>query len=207
VKLTVDRIVDAGMVVFGEHGYAGMSMRQVADRLDVHAGSLYYHVRNKEALLRLLAGRVAGAAYAAGSFALDELPDDASWSERVEVQLVALRAKLLEHDGGPVLLASSPAMLTPEALSIMERLLATLDAGGVPAADRPVAADMLLSYVTGFVLQEQAEPGVPAAAVDPGEMVERFPLTMRDGPAYGPEEMFRRSLRLQLAAIEGLISR
>ncbi|MYR87253.1 TetR family transcriptional regulator, partial [Streptomyces sp. SID685] len=42
MKLTKERIVDAGMAVFSEVGYQNLSMRQVADRLDAHAGSLYY---------------------------------------------------------------------------------------------------------------------------------------------------------------------
>jgi hypothetical protein len=69
-------------------------------------------------------------------------------------------------------------------------------AEAIAEAGRAVAADMLLSYVTGFVLQEQAESGAPPAGVDRAEFAERFPLTMRDGPAYGPDEIFRRSLRL-----------
>lgn len=206
VKLTLDRIVDAGMATFAEQGYTGLSMRQVAERLDVHAGSLYYHVRNKNALLVLLADRVAGEAYAAGTTALDQLPPDAGWAARVEAQAVTLRATLCRHEGGPLLLAGSPAMLSPGALSLMERLWATLRDAGVPAADCPVAADTLLSYVTGFVLQEQVEPAPPEVTAESfAALAARFPLTMTGTPAYEPDEMFLRSVRLQCAAFGTLV--
>jgi AcrR family transcriptional regulator len=205
VKLTLDRIVDAGMATFAEHGYAGLSMRQVAQRLGVHAGSLYYHVKNKDALLRLLADRIAGEAYAAGTAALDRLPPGALWTTKIEEQLLALRRTLRRHAGGPVLLAASPALLSTGALSLMERLLATLAEAGVPSEHRAVAADTLLSHVTGFVLQEQAEPPAPdRTAVDATTLRQRFPMTMAAASAHTPDEMFRQSLRLQCAAITTL---
>ena len=205
MKLTLDRIVDAGMATFAEHGYAGLSMRHVAERLDVHAGSLYYHVRNKDALLALLADRVATEAFDAASAALAALPPNAGWPQRIEAQLLALRTTLRRHPGGPSLLATSPFMLSPGALSLMERLLAELDAAGVPRAPRAVAADTLLSYVTGFVLQEQVEPAAPPGTGEAAaDLAERFPRTFADGRAYPPDEMFRRSLRLQCAAIAAL---
>src|SRR4051794_19346092 len=147
MKLTRERIVEAGLLVFAERGYAGLSMRLVAERLGVHAGSLYYHVRNKEALLALLADRVAARAYEAGERALADLPPGTDWVARVEAQALALRVTLREHAGGPLLLAGSPSMLSTGALSLMERLLGTLSDAGVPEAERPVAADVLMSYV------------------------------------------------------------
>jgi AcrR family transcriptional regulator len=200
VKLTKERIIEAGLVTFAEHGYAGLSMRQVADRLGVHAGSLYYHVRNKEALLALLADRVAARAYDAGEAALAALDADAGWVARVEAQADALRRTLREHEGGPLLLAGSPSMLSPGGLSLMERLLGTLRDGGVPEPDRTIMADVLLSYVTGFVLQEQAESQatLPADA-DLAGLAVRFPLTFGSAKAHAPDEMFTRSVRLLCA--------
>lgn len=132
MKLTADRIIDAGMAVFAQTGYHGFSVRQVADRLDVHAGSLYYHVPSKAALLQLMADRVVRQAYEAGTAALAGLPAQAGWPARVTAQAVALRQSILQHPGGAIMLAGSPKTLSPGALSLMERLLATLAEAGVP---------------------------------------------------------------------------
>ncbi|MEU1659601.1 TetR family transcriptional regulator [Streptomyces griseofuscus] len=199
MKLTKERIVDAGMAVFAEVGYQNLSMRQVADRLDAHAGSLYYHVRGKEELLALMADRVCRRAYDAGTAALAALPSAAVWQDRVEAQATALRAQIKEHPGGAQLLAESPGMLSTGAFSLMERLLRTLLDGGLPAAHCGIAADTLLSHVTGFVLQEQNQPTAPAAVTAEryADLCERFPLLMGDLiPRLSDDEKFSRSIRL-----------
>ena len=82
MKLSVDRIVDAGLETYAEVGFHALSMRQVARRLDAQAGSLYYHVADKATLVRLMADRVARQAYDAGTVALDALPVDHDWRAR-----------------------------------------------------------------------------------------------------------------------------
>jgi TetR/AcrR family tetracycline transcriptional repressor len=206
MKLTLERIVTAGMATFAEQGYQGLSMRQVADRLDVHAGSLYYHVRNKEALLALLADRVAVEAYDAGTAALAALPAGAGWQQRIEAQSLALRHSIRARRGGPVLLAGSPTTLSAGALGLMERLLSTMAAAGLPAEHRGPAADVLLSHITGFVLQEQNEGNTPAVTAEQvAELGRRFPLTMATGPELDADEVFRRSVHLICAGIATLI--
>ncbi len=207
VKLDLDRIVDAAMEVFAEVGFAGLSMRQVAERLDASAGSLYYHVRNKDELIRLMADRVVAQAYDAGTAALDALPPGAGWAPRVEAQAVALRRSIRLRPGGAVLLAGSPQVLSPAALALMERLQATLDVAGVPAEHRGVAADTVLSHVTGFVLQEQSASGVPAiTAAEFARLSDRFPMTVGAGDRPGQDEKFVRSVRLLCAGIGTLLA-
>ncbi|WP_329192510.1 MULTISPECIES: TetR/AcrR family transcriptional regulator [unclassified Streptomyces] len=206
MKLTAERIVDAGMAVFAESGYHGLSMRRVAQRLDVHAGSLYYHVPNKSALVQLMADRVARQAYEAGTAALVELGPGAGWQERVETQLVALRGTLRRHPGGAVMFADSPKVLSTAALALMERLLETLAEAGVPAADCAVGADALLSHVTGFVLQEQSRsPAVAVGAEEGAALRERFPVTVAAASAFGGDEKFVRSVRLLCTGLDALL--
>ncbi|MFJ9343075.1 TetR/AcrR family transcriptional regulator [Streptomyces sp. NPDC101733] len=208
MKLTKERIIDAGMAVFAETGYHGLSMRGVAQRLDAQAGSLYYHVPNKSALVRLMADRVARQAYEAAGTALDELPAGADWRQRIEAQLTTLRASIRSHPGGAVMLADSPKVLSPGALSLMERLLQTLREARVPAEHRGVGADMLLSHVTGFVLQEQSQTHtITISAEGVTAMRERFPMTMTEAGTLTEDEKFLRSVRLLCAGLETLIER
>lgn len=46
-----DRIVDAAIALFNERGFAGTSMQDISDRVDLQKGSLYYYVTSKEMLL------------------------------------------------------------------------------------------------------------------------------------------------------------
>ncbi|WP_406179740.1 TetR/AcrR family transcriptional regulator [Streptomyces sp. NBC_01006] len=206
MKLTVERIIDAGMAVFAETGYHGLSMRRVAQRLDAQAGSLYYHVPNKGALVQLMADRVARQAYDAGTTALDQLDPGADWRQRIEAQLVTLRHSIRRHAGGAVMLADSPKVLSPGALSLMERLLETLREAGVPAVHRGVAADTLLSHVTGFVLQEQSQsPTAAVSADDATALRERYPMTVAEAGTLTEDEKFTRSVRLLCAGVDTLV--
>ena len=45
------RILDSATAVFAEHGYAGASMRDIAERLGITKAALYYHFTSKEDLL------------------------------------------------------------------------------------------------------------------------------------------------------------
>ncbi|MEW1635909.1 TetR/AcrR family transcriptional regulator [Streptomyces sp. NPDC093801] len=207
MKLTKERIVDAGMAVFAEVGYQNLSMRQVAERLDTHAGSLYYHVRGKDELLALMADRVCRRAYDAGTEALAALPPAAAWQDRIEAQATSLRRGIAQHPGGAQLLAESPGMLSTGALALMERLLSTLLDAGLPADHRPIAADTLLSHVTGFVLQEQNQPAAPPPVTAElyADLCERFPLVMDPlTQRPGQDEKFIRSVRLLCAGFATL---
>jgi TetR/AcrR family tetracycline transcriptional repressor len=51
MPLTRQQIITAAAATLREQGLAGLSMRGVAQRLDVRAGALYYHVTSKQELL------------------------------------------------------------------------------------------------------------------------------------------------------------
>lgn len=53
--LTRERLVDAALALINDEGLEGLSMRSLAERLDVKASSLYWHVRDRRELLELLA--------------------------------------------------------------------------------------------------------------------------------------------------------
>ena len=44
------RILDAALELLSEHGYEGMSLQRVADRVGLHKSSLFHHFRSKEEL-------------------------------------------------------------------------------------------------------------------------------------------------------------
>ncbi|MDY7037675.1 MAG: TetR/AcrR family transcriptional regulator [Thermodesulfobacteriota bacterium] len=50
-KLEKDMILEAGACLFAEKGYASTSVRDISIELNVSIAALYYHFKNKEALL------------------------------------------------------------------------------------------------------------------------------------------------------------
>ena len=56
--LTRDRLVEAALEVVQGDGLESLSMRALAERLEVKAASLYWHVRDRRELVELLAGSI-----------------------------------------------------------------------------------------------------------------------------------------------------
>lgn len=48
---TAARLLEVAAELFGRHGYQQTTTREIADRLQLQKGSLYYHIKNKEELL------------------------------------------------------------------------------------------------------------------------------------------------------------
>src|SRR5256885_10314575 len=58
--LSGERLVEASLELIQDEGLEGLSMRALADRLEVKAASLYWHVRDRSELLELLAESILG---------------------------------------------------------------------------------------------------------------------------------------------------
>lgn len=58
MALTRERILETALAILRSYGLADLSMRRLAQELDVAPGALYYHVHNKQELLNLLAARL-----------------------------------------------------------------------------------------------------------------------------------------------------
>ena len=49
--MTRQRILDAAAVLFGDQGYSATTMRQIARRARIDAGTVYYYFASKEEIL------------------------------------------------------------------------------------------------------------------------------------------------------------
>ncbi|PRY25260.1 TetR family transcriptional regulator [Aliiruegeria haliotis] len=73
-EITGPRIRDAALTLFAQHGYAAVSMRQIASEVGVQAGALYTYTADKQALLfDLLEGHMQ---HLLDSWAAEPFPED-----------------------------------------------------------------------------------------------------------------------------------
>jgi AcrR family transcriptional regulator len=83
------KVLDAAARLFREKGYAGTTMRDVAERCGIRAASLYYHFPSKDEILAEVfdygVRRVAGAVRTA----VDELPVTASSYDKIRAAVHA----------------------------------------------------------------------------------------------------------------------
>jgi TetR/AcrR family tetracycline transcriptional repressor len=161
----IDRegMVEAALELLDDVGVEGLSMRRLAERLGVKAASLYWHVRNKEELLGLLADEICAG--------VREPDPDLPWREKVETLVRENRRVLLLHrDAARILAGTVPA--GPNRLRLAETMLGTLLGAGFSRRDAVRAAFLLTDYATHFVVEETRLAGV-GTANDTGKQEKR----------------------------------
>lgn len=98
VGITVAAITDAALAVIRADGVDGLTMRSVAERLQVQAPSLYHHVHNKAELLDLVA-RNAFDEFAADKTTYEEVRSVDDWIAVTKSGAFRLRAFYTDHPG------------------------------------------------------------------------------------------------------------
>jgi TetR/AcrR family tetracycline transcriptional repressor len=171
-----DDVLREAINLLDDVGMDGITIRRLAERLDVQPGALYRHFASKRALLDAMVEHIAAGAG-------DEIPaeDDLDWADRVRAVAVGMRTGMLAHRDGARLLATF-AEPGPTALAGWERFTGVLRAAGATEVAAMVAVDTILCYVNGFTIEEQSR-------------------TEPDGGRSARDERFRAGLDLIIAGI------
>jgi TetR/AcrR family transcriptional regulator len=102
---TRDRILDQAEILFASHGFAGTSVRDIANRADLTPASLYNHFSNKDALYRAVLSRGVQPLMER----LGELTTSEDLSESVPQFIEGIMNHLAEHSHLPRLIALEAA--------------------------------------------------------------------------------------------------
>jgi TetR/AcrR family tetracycline transcriptional repressor len=160
--LSRERLVEAALELINEDGLEALSMRALADRLEVRAASLYWHVRDRRELLELVAESM-----------LESIPPvraRGGWRQSVLAAGAALRkAVASQKDGDRVLLEVRDALPRSRLHAAIKEQLES--AGLQPAEAGEVALMVMVSAIAGQVPTDEApvKAGSPAAiAIDSG---------------------------------------
>src|SRR5580693_1240709 len=94
--LTKAGIVQAALGLLDDAGMDGLTVRALAARLGVQAPALYWHVRNKQALLDEMATLI----WRRVGDVMAGLPASTPWRELMSVYAATIRAELLGHRDG-----------------------------------------------------------------------------------------------------------
>lgn len=145
-RLSREKIVAAAVDLLDAEGVQQLSMRGLAERLQAHATSLYWHVTTKDDILDLALDAV---------FAEVQLPDGHSgpWRENVIAFMTELRHVLLRHPWAAALTNSRP-LVGPNALARSEFVYASLVEADFSGIDLSAAASAITTYVTGSASAE-----------------------------------------------------
>lgn len=206
MKLNPEVIARAALRLLNEVGLDGLTMRLVANDLNVRAPTLYWHVKNKQELLDAMA-----------TLMLVEIvePIEAprrgvDWSQWLRHLAERLRRHLLRYRDGARVMAGT-AVTHPAVYRFVELTLQTLQDNGFSPVSAARGFPTLYHYTVGFVIEEQSrdaaeyeenpyQPETMAMTLDP----QRFPLTAAVLPtmfAAGADAEFDHGLGLILAGM------
>jgi len=169
-RLTIDVITYAAVGLLDEVGLDDLSTRRLAARLDVQSPTLYWHVKNKAALLDLVAEAICADAF--------DIDATAPWRDQLTSGLRQFRALLTAHRDAAALLRARPP--GPARLAHIETTVGILLEAGFSPDDAAAISRLLAAHVLDSVPARQ--PG------DPGPVIARmadYPNLARVGPAFG----------------------
>lgn len=180
IPLTPERVFGAAVVLADERGIDALTMRHLAEELGVEAMSLYYHVKNKEAILDgLVAAVVTEIGDELGGF---ETPQDIlDWKVATRERVLTARRVMLRHPWAPGVIEARTSM-TPEIVLYFEGLLGIMVTGGFSYDLAHHALHAFGSRALGFSQELFAPDDETAGDEQAGqilaEMAERLPYMM-----------------------------
>ncbi|MFI1398979.1 TetR/AcrR family transcriptional regulator C-terminal domain-containing protein [Streptomyces sp. NPDC020681] len=184
------RVARTALSLLNEVGLEGLTLRAIAKELDVKAPALYWHFKDKQALLDEMATEMLRRMTAELTSAAESRPP-ADWREAVTAAMRGLREHLLRYRDGAKVYSGTHFTDTSYAAPMEAHLRLLTEAGFSPGA----AARAWLtgySYTIGYVIEEQAMGPDPARGTEGYDLAARaerlaeFPLAAAAG-----EEMFR----------------
>jgi len=177
-------VVRTALGLLNEVGLEGLTLRGIGKALDVQAPALYWHFKNKQALLDEMATTMLRDLLTAADAPSPALP----WESWMAESIRGLRQMLLRYRDGAKMFSGT--YLTDDSLlASMELPLRKLTDAGFPLRDAVRGWSTLYSYTIGFTIEEQAvhpRPDQNDALYDLGRRAQRidggkFPLALAAG--------------------------
>ncbi|MBO1419339.1 TetR/AcrR family transcriptional regulator C-terminal domain-containing protein [Streptomyces sp. FH025] len=148
-KLDHAQVVDTALRLLNEAGLDGLTLRAIAAELDVKAPALYWHFKDKQALLDEMATEIMRRMTA------EAPPPTDDWRQEYLATMRTLRAHLLRYRDGAKVYSGARFTDTSYAPGLDAALRVLIGAGFSPAAAAR-AWQTAYSYTIGYVVEEQA---------------------------------------------------
>ncbi|GKU24402.1 TetR family transcriptional regulator [Clostridium folliculivorans] len=145
MAISKESIINASLNILNRDGISNLTMRTLAKELNIKAASLYWHIKDKQALYDLLSEHINQ------EIVLPEGLKDPK-ETLINLSLEIRRVLLKTRDAVDVLSQSFPS--TPSRIQSIKFILQTLSEYGVSNKNCLTAANLLNNYILSFVADE-----------------------------------------------------
>ena len=147
--LTAERVIEGAVTLADEIGVDALTIRKLADAIDVKPMTIYHHVPNKEAIIDGMVDLVFSE--------IDLPPADLDWRSAMLVRCRSMRHVLARHPWAPALMDSrtTPGMAT---LRHHDAVLGCCRRAGFSLPATAHAYATIDAFMYGFALQEASLP-------------------------------------------------
>ncbi len=154
-RIQRDTVISTALELLDEVGIDGLTMRRLAQALEIQAPSLYWHFANKESLLDAMADRLMEPV----ARVVDESGD---WRASLRQTADEMRHALLARRNGARVFAGT-YVVSENTLRVAEAMIGPLRDAGMPSRRATWSAFSIVYFVLGFVIEEQGAADVPQA--------------------------------------------
>lgn len=144
-------IVQAALTVLQREGFERLSLRLVAAELDVRAPALYWHFKNKQALINAMYEEI----FFGGVIETD-LTTIPAWQDILVCMGNHVRRSMLAYRDSAQLTVYAEIQQS-SALRHIDRFVGALTERGLSPATAATTLSVIVNYAMGFVIEEQAE--------------------------------------------------
>lgn len=186
-------VVTGALTLLDTDGLDGLTMRKLGALLGVRAGAIYWHFKDKEALLGAMADRIVGE--------ISETPlTQAPWDAQLtEIAHRARRALLAHRDGARVV--AGTYVQEANTVRVGEQVVEILTDAGFPPDRASWAMFATMYYLLGHTIEEQAQRAAAGAWEQRGLTDTELHRVMNEVIRADPEERFTYGLELFLDGI------
>ncbi|MCM3762532.1 TetR/AcrR family transcriptional regulator C-terminal domain-containing protein [Alkalihalobacillus oceani] len=143
--LDKSQIVHVALEILQTEGYKSITIRNIAERLGIKSASLYWHIKNKNELLELVADEICKNI---------QLPDkEADWDEQIMMLAKEWRGKLLSIRDSAIVIAET-APTTPYRIQLIEQMHDIFKKAGMGHKEAFSALWFFNTYTISFILEE-----------------------------------------------------
>jgi len=149
MALKKEQIIDKALMLLDKHGLEGVTLRKLAKELNVQAPALYWHFKNKNALVNAMAEAILETEL----HEMDALDEEEHWQDWLLDMFSRLRRALLSHtDGGRVVAGAHLSLVMAH---FSETTIQTLVDTGVSLLDARLMVVTATRFTFGHVIEEQ----------------------------------------------------